>query len=131
MYQIIQGKTAVRRLADGAIVPSDPRNTDWQTYQAWLAEGNTPEPAPTPPPPPVPIEVTQRQARMALLSVGLLSTVEAAINALPDPPRTEARIAWDFSNTIQRSNPFVSQLAALLGFTESQLDELFITAAGL
>lgn len=83
------------------------------------------------PPHSVPAEVTQRQARMALHSLGLLSAVESAINALPDPPRTEARIAWDFSNTIQRNNPFVAQLAVQLGFTESQLDDLFISASSL
>ena len=32
------------RTADGAHVPADPLNVDWQAYQAWLAAGNTPEP---------------------------------------------------------------------------------------
>lgn len=36
--------TVIRRDEDGAFIPTDPDNLDYQAYLAWLDEGNEPTP---------------------------------------------------------------------------------------
>ncbi len=50
MYRLHKDKLTgqeigVIRIADGACIPFDPANTDYQEYLKWVSEGNTPLPA--------------------------------------------------------------------------------------
>ena len=50
MYKLLkdpltQIQNQVKRLSDGAFIPFDPDNTDYQAYLEWVAEGNTPQEA--------------------------------------------------------------------------------------
>lgn len=86
---------------------------------------------PPPQPEPIPQIVTMRQARLALLASGKLAAVDAAIEALPEPQKSAARIEWDYSSEVHRNRPFVQQLAQALGMTDEQLDAMFVEAAKL
>lgn len=79
----------------------------------------------------VPSSVTMRQARLALLAAGLLSSVETAIDAMADPMKTVARIEWEYAATVERSSALIATLAPALGLDDAALDALFVQAAGL
>lgn len=81
--------------------------------------------------PVVPRAVTMRQARLALLGAGALAGVDAAINAMPEPTRSAARIEWEYSQEVQRHNGFVAALGPALGMSPAQIDALFVAAAKL
>lgn len=80
---------------------------------------------------PVPGAVSMRQARTALLSAGLLSTVSAAVEALDGIEGDVARIEWEYAQEVRRDSPLVASMASALGMTDAQLDGLFVRAAAL
>ena len=48
MYKLIKTNLdyeCVQRISDGAQIPFDPANTDYQAYLKWLSEGGVPLPA--------------------------------------------------------------------------------------
>lgn len=80
----------------------------------------------------VPVSVSRRQARQQLLMAGLLSAVEPAIAAITDDTtRQLMQIYWEDSTAFERDNPYLIQLATVLGMDADALDDAFIAAAQL
>jgi hypothetical protein len=86
--------TGVQRLSDGAWIPADPRNGDYQEYQKWANAGNIPDPADVPAPGPAP-SITTDQLIAVLSQKGLLTladlksdVIAADVAANPIPIQT-------------------------------------------
>lgn len=45
-YTYALSSTGLVQRSDGAFIPADPANTDYQSYLSWVGAGNTPTPAP-------------------------------------------------------------------------------------
>ena len=102
-----------------------------QWRQAWEVVALTPEEMESARRVLVPPAVTMRQARLALLGAGLLSSVDAAIDSLPSPQKEAARIEWEYATEVQRSSGLVPMMGVALGLDDAALDTLFIEAAAL
>ncbi len=93
--EVPAGMSGIIRTADAAVIPDDDGNTDWQTYQAWLAEGNTPDPAP--PDPNQPPDTTTPEYQFALRSSWVQAWLDttAQENYYADAARCVSYIASD------------------------------------
>lgn len=118
---ILNESNSILRIEDGAIIPEG-HNGDWQLYEAWLAEGNTPQPADELPAPVRQLDATT--LRLALLQLNLLDDVEDALSLLP----RAAQIAWEYSIIIKEDSLLVQQLVKKL---KLDIDLIFKTASEL
>lgn len=73
--------TSVTRDADGASIPFDPGNVDYQAYLAWVAAGHTPTPA-TAPQAPVAAVITSSAQSLALAQAKALAASDDTAGAL-------------------------------------------------
>jgi len=72
-------------------------------------------------------EVSTFQAQAALTLAGYMENIE---DLLADPATDPLTVlAWNKAQTFKRRSPTVLELAAVLGLTEQQLDDLFKFAA--
>lgn len=114
--------------SDGALIPIDQHNSDYQVYLTWVAVGNTPAPYVAPSIDPATLFVTKRQMRLMLNAQGLRAQVEAAVAASTDP---NIKDLWLFSDIYKRNDPMLTAIATGLNLTAAQVDALFIQAQTL
>jgi hypothetical protein len=95
MADYILTDDGVQRRSDGMWIPDEPLNREWRKYQAWVAEGNLPDPKPLPPAKP---PVADRVESMITSSETLLALVRRMAKkesiterALLDEIRAEAK----------------------------------------
>lgn len=110
-------------------------SADWPNYRANEARDGV-EQAPLVPPidpaPIVPESVAMWQARAILIEDDLLDDVNDILAAIPDEKsRKLAQAKFEYSSTVRRDDPLVTQVIPQLGETEAEIDNMFIRAAGL
>lgn len=107
-------------------VPGEGQYASWngESWEIKAEEQPDPETVTT-----VPVSVTPRQGLIMLSRAGILSDVNAAIAAIEGQAGEEARIDFERANEWRRDWPLINNLAAGMGLTSQQIDELFIAAA--
>ena len=119
MYKLNQDSNQIIRLSDRAIIPNA-QNGDWQLYEAWLAEGNTPEAAD--PLPVVVRTIDAKQLRLALLQLDLLDKVEAGLSKLG----RAAQIELEYATNIKEDYPLLISLLTELGLNVGKFFDVAI-----
>ena len=79
----------------------------------------------------VPREIPNWRCKAVLSQMGLLNQVEAIMDALPEPDRTVARLAWNGDGKVARHGKTVLGLASVLNLTPAQIDAMFIAAEAI
>lgn len=94
-------------------------------FQGWrLVDGDWLEPLP--PPVYVPQSVSIYQGKAAMLQLNLLDDVDAYMIRPSTPALT--KLAWREATRFERSSAMIAQAKADLGWSDEQVDQLFILA---
>lgn len=118
---------------DGPVPEGHMAFDSFAAMDEWKAAHPDLIPQPESQPESVPESVTLRQFLMQADRNGLLLALEnlKTSDSVPAQTRRDLHFFLEYSNTIERAHPLISQLAPVVGVTEAQVDDLFRAAAAL
>jgi dGTP triphosphohydrolase len=77
-------------------------------------------------------DISAKQLRQAIVLSGLTEAyVHGVLEALPEPTRSLALIEWEYETKFSRNNPLLNDMAPMIGFTNQDLDNIWLLAATL
>lgn len=82
-------------------------------------------------PPGVPSPISRMQARVALAQLGKLDLIDAFFDDPTQPLTPAQREYWKSALEFHRGHPLIAQFGPMLGWTDSQIDNLFRLGAGI
>ncbi len=116
----------VIRDADGARIPPDSRNADFQAYVFWLGDGNTPTPYTAPA---APVPTCQLWQLQAVMTPAQWAAAQGAVAALNNPA-VSAFFAHG-TNVIPANSTTLLALGAAVGLSAEQITALVQQASAV
>jgi hypothetical protein len=104
----------------------------WPNYRANEARDGVELLPPVEPADPVPQSCAMWQARAILIEDDLLDDVNGVLDSIPDEKaRKLAQAKFEYSSTVRRDDPLVTQVIPQLGKSEVEIDQMFVRAVAL
>lgn len=76
-------------------------------------------------------EVLMWKLKSVLKSMGILTQVGSALENLPEPTKSTALLAWEYSPTVSSNSSVAKFVQNVLGLTEKQVENIFISAEAI
>jgi hypothetical protein len=82
--------------------------------------------------PPIPSAISMRQIRLALIDAKKVTAVNDAIKAISDSvEKAKTQVEWDYGTVVERNAPWFLSIMESIGYTDKDIDSLFLKASSL